>query len=242
VRKSRPKIVRGLFVVGAVLLVGGAAQAAGEFKARLVGFDNLRPSTVQSASAGAHLYTLREFDPLVPAKYANPSANAEDDLVVAIYGAGGPGAFGAGQIIRLAGARAVPGTSVIPQSLPVIFRNDDPFTHHISGPEIPPDGHDLKPGESFQIQPKNRGLFVYTDSIFPSVKAWVVVDDGVIADRAPGLDGSIKIPLEGNTYTFKVFFEGQQKGVLNEFKVSDKGSTDGKDIQVGPAAPAGSGK
>ena len=226
-----------------VLLLGGAAQAAGEFKARLVGFENLRPSTVQSASAGAHLYTLREFDPLVPAKYANPSANAEDDLVVAVYGAGGPGAFGAGQIIRLAGARAVPGTSVIPQSLPVIFRNDDPFTHHISGPEIPPDGHDLKPGETFQIQPKNRGLFVYTDSIFPSVKAWVVVDDGVIADRAPALDGSIKIPLEGNTYTFKVFFEGQQKGVLNEFKVSDKGSTDGKDIQVGPAAaPAGSGK
>ena len=242
-RKTRPKLVRGLIVTGLVLLIGGVAQAAGEFKARLTNFENLRPSTVQSASAGAHLYTLREFDPLVPAKYSNPSANAEDDLTVAIYGPGDSSAFGAGQVIRLAGARAVPGTAVIPQGVAVFFRNDDPFTHHIFGPEIAGEGRELKPGESHRIQPKGRGVYVYTDSIFPSVKNWIVVDDGVIANRAPALDGSVKIPLEGNTYTFKIFFEGQQKGILSDFKVSDKGSTDGKDISVGPAAaPASSGK
>jgi hypothetical protein len=222
-----------------VLLVGGAAQAAGEFKARLVGFENLRPSTVQSASAGAHLYTLREFDPLVPSKYSNPSADAEDDLCFAIYGAGDATAFGAGQVIRLAGARANPGTSVVPQSVAVFFRNDDPFTHHLSGPDV---DRDLKPGESHRAQFKGRGLYVFTDPLYPSVKAWVVVDDGVIANRTPGLDGSVKIPLEGNSYTFKVFFEGQQKAALNDFKVTDKGTSDGKDIQVGPASPASSGK
>jgi len=242
-RSRRPRLVRGLIVFGLLLLVGGAAQAAGELKGRLVGFENLRPSTIPSASAGAHLYTLREFDPLVPAKYANPSPNAEDDLVVAVYGAGDASAFGGQQIVRLAGARAVPGTSVIPQAVPVIFRNDDPFTHHLSGPDV---DRDLKPGETHRAELKGRGVYVFSDPIYPSVKAWIVVDDGVIADRAPALDGSIKIPLEGNTYTFKVFFEGQQKASLNDFKVSDKGTTDAKDIQVGPTsaapAPSGSGK
>jgi len=232
-------LLRAFVTLGAVLLLGGAAHAAGEFKARLVGFENLRPSIAGSASADAHLYTLREFDPLVPAKYSNPSANAENDLTVAVYGAGDSSAFGAGQVVRIAGARAVPGTVVIPQGVAVFFRNDDPFTHHIIGPDV---DRELKPGESHRLTPKGRGTYLYKDTIYSTVKSWVVVDDGVIADRQPALDGTIKIPLEGNTYTFKVYFEGQSKASLNDFKVSDKGTSDGKDIQVGPASPASSGK
>lgn len=234
--------LRSLITIGAVLVVGGAAHAAGEMKARLVGFENLRPSTMTSASAGAHLYTLREFDPLVPAKYANPSANAEDDLTVAVYGSGDASAFGAGQVVRMAGARAVPGTVIVPQGVAVFFRNDDPFVHKVIGPEISPEGRTLAPGESHKVQYKGRGTFLYTDPTCPSFKAWVVVDDGVIADRWAGLDGTLKIPLEGNTYTFKVFFEGKQVAAVNDLKVSDKGATDAKDIQVGPPAPAASGK
>ena len=238
-RRRSPLRLRSLLTLGAVLLAGSAAHAAGELKARLVGFEGLRPSVYAAASAsGNHLYTLREFDPLVPAKFNAVCADPEDDLTLAVYGPG-DAAFGAGQTIRLAGARALPATVVVPQGTAVLFRNDDPFVHHIVGPGI---DNDLKPGESHKVQPKGKGTFVFTDSMFPSVKSWVVVDDGVIADRFASQDGAVKIALEGNEYTLKVFFEGAQKGAVNNFKVADKGTSDAKDITVGPAAAAAPGK
>ena len=237
--RRSPLRLRSLLTVGAVLLAGSAAHAAGELKARLVGFEGLRPSVYASASAGGnHLYTLREFDPLVPAKFNAVSADPEDDLTIAVYGPG-DAAFGAGQTIRLAGARAVPATVVVPQGTAVFFRNDDPFVHHIVGPEV---DRELKPGESHKVQPKGKGNFVFTDTMFPSVKSWIVVEDGVIADRFASQDGSVKIALEGNAYTLKVFFEGAPKGVLNDFKVADKGTSDAKDVSVGPATAGSAGK
>jgi hypothetical protein len=222
-----------------VIIGLGGAQAAGEFRARLVGFEGLRPAALASAGAtDKHLYTLREFDPLVPSKYNVVSADPEKDLTVAVYG-GGEAAFGQGMVIRIAGARAIPATVVVPNGVGVFFRNDDPFTHHIKGPDI---DRDLKPGESHKIAPKGKGVFTFSDTLTPSVKAWVVVDDGVIADRFASLDGTVKIALEPNEYTFKIFFEGKEKTSVNTFKVGEKGSSDAKDIQVGPPASSASGK
>ena len=237
--RLRSAVLVGLALVAPLAIGLGAARAAGEFKARLVGFDGLRPSALASAGAtDKHLYTLREFDPLVPSKFNAVSADPEKDLTVAVYG-GGEAAFGQGMVIRLAGARAIPATVVVPNGIGVFFRNDDPFTHHLVGPDV---DRDLKPGESHKIAPKGKGVFTFTDTLTPSVKAWVVVDDGVIADRFASLDGSLKIALEANEYTFKIFFEGKEKAALNSFKVSDKGSSDAKDIQVGPPATSASGK
>jgi hypothetical protein len=217
---------------------------AGDLKARLVGFENLRPSAYASIAAGdKHLWTLREFDPLVPQKYTTIGADPEKDVTIAIYGAGGKEFFGLGKTVRLAGARAIPATVVIPPGVPIFFRNDDPFVHHITGPGLPGGARDLKPGESHKLEPKDK-ISQYTDPLTPSVKVWVVVEDGVIADVRASHDGSIKIPdMAPAEYSFKVFFEGNVRVTVPNFKVPTTGSIELKEpIAVGPPTAASSGQ
>lgn len=219
---------------------GGAARA-GDLKARLTGWDSLRPSALASATAAdKKLFTLREFDPLVPQKYTTISAKPDKDLTLAIYGSGDASAFGLGAVIRLAGGRAVPATVVVPSGVPVFFRNDDPFVHHLKGPDV---DRDLKPGESHKLEPKAKGTITFEDTLIPSVKAWIVVEDGVIANRAPSWDGTIKIAeLAAGEYAIKAFFEGNARATFN-FKVADKGVVEIKDpIAVAPAGSASAGK
>ena len=216
----------------------GAARA-GDLKVRITGFENLRPSALASATAAdKKLFTLREFDPLVPPKFTTITAKPDKDITLAIYGAGDKSAFGLGAVIRLAGGRAVPSTVVVPPGVPIFFRNDDPFIHHITGPDV---SRDLKPGESHKFEPKGKQL-VFTDSLIPSLKAWIVVEDGVIANRWPNPDGTIRITeMADAEYSMKAFFEGQPKSTVT-FKVPPKGSVELKDpIAVAPAT-SGSGK
>lgn len=238
---SRTRL-RSPLVIGCALLLplalsfgsSGAARA-GDLKARLVGFDGLHPSTLASATAAdRHLFTLREFDPLVPQKYTTISAKPDKDVTLAIYGAGDKSAFGLGAVIRLAGGRAVPSTVVLPPGVSVFFRNDDPFVHHLVGPEV---DRDLKPGESHKLEPKGKGTVTFTDTLIPSLKAWVVVDDGVIADRQPNWDGSVRITdMAQGEYAIKAFFEGNARATVS-FKVPASGSVDLKEpIAVGPAS------
>lgn len=213
----------------------GAARA-GDLKARVTGSEHLRPSALASATAAdKKLYTLREFDPLVPAKYTTISAKADKDVTLAIYGAGDKSAFGLGQVIRLAGGRAVPSTVVIPPGVSIFFRNDDPFLHHVNGPDL---SRDLRPGESHKLEPKGK-LSVFTDSLIPSVKVFVVIDDGVIANRWPNPDGTLRIvDMADAEYTLKAYFEGQAKTAVT-FKVPTKGSVDLKEPIVVGAASGG---
>jgi len=207
---------------------------AGDLKARITGAEHLRPSALASATAAdKKLYTLREFDPLVPAKYTTISAKPDKDITLAIYGAGDKSAFGLGAVIRLAGGRAVPATVVVPSGVSVFFRNDDPFIHRIVGPDV---DRELKPGESHKFEPKGKNA-TYTDSMIPSVKAFVAIEDGVIANRWPAPDGTIKITeLSDGEYTVKAFFEGQAK-TANTFKIPAKGVVEIKEpIAVATAA------
>lgn len=236
-RNLRSPAVVALSLLLPLGLTIGLARA-GDLKARVTGFENLRPSALASVTAAdKKLFTLREFDPLVPPKYTTISAKPDKDITLAIYGAGDKSAFGLGAVIRLAGGRAVPSTVVVPPGVPVFFRNDDPFTHHLSGPDI---DRDLKPGESHKFEPKGKQL-VFEDKLVPSVKAWVVVEDGVIANRWPNPDGTIKIAeMADAEYTMKAFFEGQPKA-SSTFKVPAKGSVELKDpLAVAPPAASGS--
>jgi hypothetical protein len=243
--RSKPssRRARGALLVAALvfpLLASFGAARAGDLKARLSGVENLRPSALASATAAdKHLYTLREFDPLVPQKYTTITPKPDKDVTLAIIGAGDKSAFGLGAVIRLAGGRAVPSTVVLPPGVAVFFRNDDPFIHHLVGPDL---SRDLKPGESHKLEPKSKGAIAFTDTLIPSVKAWVVVEDGVIANRHPNWDGTVKITeLAPAEYAIKAFFEGNPRATVN-FKVPASGSVDLKEpIAVGPAsAPAGS--
>lgn len=233
----RNRLPRSLLLPILALFVPLAAARAGDLKARVTGAEHLRPSALASATAAdKKLYTLREFDPLVPAKYTTISAKPDKDITLAIYGAGDKSAFGLGQVIRLAGGRAVPSTVVLPPGVSIFFRNDDPFLHHVSGPELE---RDLKPGESHKIEPKGK-LSVYVDTLVPSVKSFVVVDEGVIANRWPNPDGSLRITeMADAEYTMKAYFEGVAKTAVT-FKVPAKGSVDLKEpIVVAAASAAG---
>lgn len=232
----------GLPLGGALVLasVPGGVARAGDLKVRLAGIDALRPSALASATAAdKHLYTLRELDPLVPQKYTTIAAKADKDVTVAIYGAGDPSlAFKFGATIRLAGGRAVPATVVVPPGTPVFFRNDDPFTHHIVGKGLE---RDLKPGESHKLVPEGKGVTIYGDTLIPSVKAWIAVDDGVIANVWPQPDGSLKVPdMAAAEFTIKAWFEGNAKASTS-FKVPATGSVEIKDpLAVGPVPPSSS--
>ncbi|MBI2390650.1 MAG: hypothetical protein HYV09_13755 [Deltaproteobacteria bacterium] len=236
-RTLRSPLVVALSLLAPLALSLGAARA-GDLKARVTGFESLRPAALASATAAdKKLFTLREFDPLVPPKYTNISAKPDKDVTLAIYGAGDKSGFGLGAVIRLAGGRAVPSTVVIPPGVAVFFRNDDPFVHHVKGPEL---SRDLRPGESHKLEPKGK-LSEFTDDLVPSVKAWVVVEDGVIANRWPNPDGSVRITdMADAEYTIKAFFEGKAKTSVT-FKVPAKGSVDLKE-PIAVAPPAASGK
>lgn len=210
---------------------------AGDLKLRIAGVDGLRPSALASATAAdKRLYTLRELDPLVPQKFTTISAKADKDVTLAIYGAGDPSlAFKHGATIRLAGGRAVPATVVVPPGTAVFFRNDDPFTHHVVGKGVE---RDLKPGENHKFVPE-KGVTIYTDTLIPSVKAWVAVDDGVIANVWTQPDGTLKVPeMAAAEFTVKAWFEGNAKATTS-FKVPATGSVEVKDpLAVGPVPPA----
>lgn len=236
-RTLRSPLVVALSLLAPLAVSLGAAQA-GDLKAKVTGFENLRPSVLASATAAdKKLFTLREFDPLVPPKYTNITAKPDKDVTLAIYGAGDKSGFGLGAVIRLAGGRAVPSTVVVPPGVPIFFRNDDPFVHHVVGPDL---DRDLRPGESHKLEPKGKQS-VFTDKLIPSVKAWVVVEDGVIANRWPNPDGSVRITdMADAEYTIKAFFEGAAKASVT-FKVPAKGSVDLKE-PIAVAPPAASGK
>jgi hypothetical protein len=216
----------------------GAAHA-GDLKARVTGTEHIRPSALASATAAdKKLYTLREFDPLVPAKYTNLSARPDKDITLAIYGAGDNTAFGAGAVIRLAGGRAVPSTVVIPPGVAVFFRNDDPFSHHLVGPDL---DRELNPGESHKLETKGK-LSEFTDTLVPSVKIFVTLEDGVIANRWPNYDGTVRITdMADGEYTIKAFFEGQAKTAVT-FRVPAKGAVDLKEPIAVAAAASAAGK
>jgi hypothetical protein len=189
-------------------LVLGAAHA-GDLKARIVGQESLRPQALASAVASnPHAFTWRLFDRLVAEKYTALSADPEKDVTIAVYGEG-PHKFGLEARVRLAGGRATPATIVIPAGVPVTFVNDDPFLHTLVSGDLK---RDLKPGETHKITPKGKGLLTFTDTQAPGVKAFVVIDDGVLMNVAPGRDGSVKIPeaLPGS-YVLKAYFEGNAK-------------------------------
>ncbi len=242
-RGKRIRSLRVTFVLAAALVAPlalslGAARA-GDLKAKLTNWDQLRPSALASATAAdKKLFTLREFDPLVPQKYTTISAKPDKDVTLAIIGAGDKSAFGLGAVIRLAGGRAIPATVVLPPGVPVFFRNDDPFVHHLVGPEL---NRDLRPGESHKLEPKAKGVSAFTDTLIPSVKAWIVVEDGIIANRAPNWDGTVRITeMAPAEYAIKAYFEGNVRATVN-FKVPATGSVDIKE-PIAVAPPAGSGK
>jgi hypothetical protein len=215
----------------------GAARA-GDLKARIAGYEALRPQALASAVASnPHAFTWRLFDRLVAEKYTALSADPEKDVTIAVYGEG-PHRFGLEARIRLAGGRATPATIVIPAGVPITFVNDDPFLHTLVSGDVK---RDLKPGETHKISPKGKGLLTFTDSQAPGVKAFVVIEDGVIMNIAPGRDGSIKLadPLPGN-YVLKAFFEGNAKTTSPTMEVKAAASTELKDPLVVGTVPTAS--
>ncbi len=240
-RRRRSRFL-GLAIASAAPIALGAAGAAlanaSDLKGRLANVEGLRPSTYASIGDGSrHAFTVRDFDPLVAMKYATVSADPEKDVTLVVYAsAPDKSSFGLGQLVRIAGARAIPATIVVPSGVPILFRNDDPFTHHISGPDLE---RDLKPGEQHNYQPKTKGTLVFTDGQTPSVKLWAVIDDGATADRWAARDGSLRLTeLAAGEYTLKAFFEGKEKSTAS-FKVPATGSVELKDpLTVGPPPAA----
>jgi hypothetical protein len=238
VRPTKSPKLRALAVVGAVgipslLLIGGAV--AGEVRGKLVGADGLRPAAYASASGDRHAFTVREFDPLVPQKFAEIGADPDKDVTLAVYAAGDKSGFMPAFIVRLAGGRATPATAVVPPGVPILFRNDDPFTHKLVGEGWT---RELAPGATHQIEPKGKGPTAVTDALLPSVRAWIVVEDGVVADRFANHDGSIKIDLPAGDVTIKAFFEGKEKAAAG-LKVPASGAYEIKDpLVVGPVPSA----
>ncbi len=222
---------------GAILL--GAAHA-GDLKAKVVGFEALRPQALASAVASnPHAFTWRLFDRLVPEKYTALSADPEKDVTVAIYGEG-PHRFGLEARVRLAGGRATPATVVVPTGVPITFVNDDPFLHTLISGDL---RRDLRPGETHKITPKGKGLLVFTDAQAPGVRAFVVIDDGVLMNVAPGRDGTVKVgDMPAGSYVLKAYFEGNAKAVSPTLELKQPAGLEVKEpLVVGtvPSASAG---
>jgi hypothetical protein len=223
----------GAIGVASLGLVGGAT--AGEVRGKIVGADGLRPAAYASASAERHAFTVREFDPLVPQKFAEIGADPDRDVTLAVYAAGDKTGFMPAYVVRLAGARATPSTAVVPPGVPILFRNDDPFTHKLVG-----EGwvRELPPGATHQFEPKGKGATAVTDALVPSLHAWIVVDDGVVADRFAAHDGTLKIDLPAGEVVLKAYFEGKEKASVG-LKVPTAGAYEIKDpIVVGPVPSA----
>jgi hypothetical protein len=211
---------RGAALAALVLAVSWSAGAGAQgkklaIKGRIQGGETLlNPVWAEANDAKNHRYTFRTRSTSA-GKQQRPTGYLPRELCVAVLKKDGPAAgIGTPLTIGVSGGRTTPVTVVVPEGQPLQFINHDPFSHKLYdvssggfGPE------ETKAGGNRTWKPPKPGVYEIRDQLFPSVRAWVVVEPRAVQHGHPRLNGEYVVrDLEPGTYDLQGYFMGKPVG------------------------------
>lgn len=202
-----------LLIAALVSSVSSTLGAESGVSGVVVGVDKVQhPVWAEAARDSSRRFTFRVASPTVPAKVRetlSPSLS-RDVLVVAMAASAPPGAKFTAKVL---GGRTIPSTVVVNKGASLAFENRDPIPHRLYAVG----GHgfvaaDQPASTARSWSPPGAGAYEVRDELAPSVRTWVVVDNGVVAAVAPDEKGAFKLDLPEGQYQLRVYVGGKVMG------------------------------
>ena len=220
VRKMRPSLFRPdrlwkAALWSSLLLVPGVAFAA-TVKGQVKGHNELiNPVWEEAARPGNNRYTWREPSPTVRSEFRRLFGLAPKELCIAGISQGKVEPPKVPILVAIGGGRSTPVTLVIAPGTRIRFRNNDPFKHRlyaVGENSLPP--ADMAPAAERDWTPPKEGTFELRDELAPSLRSWVVVQQGVASIGYPNRKGQFFLTLAPGEYKLAFFFAGKPIGEL----------------------------
>ena len=126
------------------------------------------------------------------------------------------------------GGRIFPSTIVVTPGTKLQFKNSDPFNHRlfISGNQAWR-AEDLRgSGSRDWTAPNGAGRFEFRDELFPSVRAYVVVEPQVAQFAYPKNDGTFTQNIAPGEYIVRAYFGGKPVSKPMSITVQGRNMTD----------------
>lgn len=217
-----------LVVVGLACATTAIAAGPSGVKGRVTGYDKLVLEAYQEAMRpDAKRWSWREPSAFVGTQYRTPSAIPHRDICVAIVGQSNATPFEL-MAMSITGGRIYPSTIVIPPGSKLQFKNNDPFTHrlYVVG-NAAWRAEDLRASGSREwTAPNGSARFEFRDELFPSVRAYVVVDPQVAQFAYPKADGQFTANVAAGDYILRAYFGGKPVSKPMSITVKDRATTD----------------
>ncbi len=188
-------------------------DASGGVRGRVTHAEKLVPVVYAELSRDAHRFAWREPSPTVRAQFRGLSANVSRDVSIAVFGRGAPLAMQT-TIVRVAGGRATPATTVVQPGARIALENRDPFAHRlyvVDSNVLPPETTAANARREWSAQSAGA-RYEIRDELTPSFRAFVIVEEGVMRAVSPARDGSFTIPLPPGEFVIRAYFDGKSAG------------------------------
>lgn len=205
---SFPKLV----LAAALVLAPGLAWAA-PVKGRVSGVEKLmNPVWNEAKEVSSRRFTFREPSPTVRADHRQLFAYAPKEVCIAAIGTAKPPPTNRPTVVTVGGGRTTPVTIVVAPGTRLKFENRDPFPHRLyMVGESSFAAADQPAMASREWTAQAPGTYEIRDELAPSVRAWVVVEEGVYAFTHPGQNNVFEFSdLPAGSFTLKAFFSGEE--------------------------------
>jgi len=214
-RDGRSPLVASLphLVLAAALCVAPGSVFAAPVKGRVAGAEKLmNPVWNEAKEVSARRFTFREPSPTVRAEHRQLSAYAPKEVCIAAIGTAKPQPTNRPTVVTIGGGRTTPVTIVVAPGTRLKFENRDPFPHRLyMVGESSFAAADQPSMAAREWTAPSPGVYEIRDELAPSVRAWVVVEEGVYAFAHPNRDGVFQFEdLPAGSFTLKAFFGGKE--------------------------------
>jgi hypothetical protein len=202
-----------VWIAGLVLF--SASALAGQVKGKITGHDKLVPDVyAEAAKPESHRYTWREPSPTVKQEHRVLGAHPSREICIAAFSTGGNAPAHEPILVKITGGRTIPVTLVVSPQTRLSFKNVDPFPHRLFQVGNPGWGaNNIASNGQREWTATTQGRFEFRDELFPSVRAYVVVEPNATEFVYPAKDGSFVMDkLPPGEYVLKAFFGGKQVG------------------------------
>jgi hypothetical protein len=176
----------------------------------------------EAAKPDSKRWTWREPSPYVAEQYRSLGASPQRDVCIVAVGSSG-GAFEP-MLMNVTGGRVTPSTIVVTPGTKLSFKNLDPFAHKLFlvGNNAWRAENQAPNASREWTAPNGSNRFEFRDELFPSVRAYVVIEPQATAFAYPQRDGTFTMNLGSGDYILKAFFGGKNVGKPVSIAVKDK--------------------
>ena len=203
---------RSLLLATGVIAIATTAPAA-VVRGKIANAEKLIPAVYADIAKAEHRYTWREPSPTVKPEFRALSANPSRDICIAAVSQAASGPHAPIQITVTGGHTVFTTIAVSPQTK-ILFVNHDPFPHRLY--EVGDPGfkeQDMAPGTPRDWTASGAGTYEFRDRMFPTLRFFVVVVEGLVDIVYPEHNGSFKFPnLPSGDYFLRAYFDGKPVG------------------------------